>query len=298
MGVTNKKILILGASGMLGHTLLYELLNKGFTVYGTVRDMSSVRNHFPNNMLDKIINNVNAGNINLIKEVIDNLDPDIVINCIGIIKQIPVSKEPLPVIAVNSLFPHQIASICKEKNRKMIHISTDCVFDGRKGLYTEDDRLSAEDLYGISKYMGEVKYDHTLTIRTSIIGHELNSKLSLIEWFLSQNTAINGYTKAIYTGFPTVEIANIIADYVIPDQNLSGLYHVSSNPISKYELLKIVSKFYGKKIEIKQYDDFYDNKSLVSERFKLKTGYKPPDWNILIEKMYENFKQFGYKRNF
>jgi dTDP-4-dehydrorhamnose reductase len=283
---------------MLGHTLFYELLKKDFNVHGTVRNISSISNCFPKELLERVIDNIDADDINSIKQIIDEYNPDIVINCIGIIKQLPISKEPLPVIAVNSLFPHQVASICCEKNCRMLHISTDCVFDGKKGSYTEDDKLSAEDLYGISKYMGEVKYAHTLTIRTSIIGHELNSNLSLIDWFLSQESAVNGYTNAIYTGFPTVEIANIIANYVIPDQNLSGLYQVSSNPISKYELLKIVSEVYSKKIEIKQYDNFYDNKSLVSERFKLKTGYKPPDWKKLIEEMHNNFIQFGYKRIF
>ena len=295
---SNKKILILGASGMLGHTLFYELLKKDFNVHGTVRNISSISDYFSKELLERVVDNIDANIINSVKQIIDEYYPDIVINCIGIIKQLPISKEPLPVIAINSLFPHQVASICCEKGCRMLHISTDCVFDGKKGSYTEDDRLSAEDLYGISKYMGEVKYEHALTIRTSIIGHELSSNLSLIDWFLSQNTSINGYMNAIYTGFPTVEIANIIADYVIPDQSLSGLYQVSSNPISKYELLKIVSKVYAKKIEIKQNDNFYDNKSLVSERFKLRTGYKPPDWNILIEKMHKNFKQFGYKRNF
>jgi dTDP-4-dehydrorhamnose reductase len=296
--MTNKKILILGASGMLGHTLFYELLsNRKFDVRGTVRSLSEIKDYFPSKMIERVIEHVDAYNINSVKRVIDEFNPEIVINCIGLIKQLPVSKEPLPVITLNSLFPHQVASICKESGSRMIHVSTDCVFDGTKGSYTEDDKLSAEDLYGISKYMGEVKYEHTLTIRTSIIGHELSSNFSLIEWFLSQTGSVKGYTNAIYSGFPTVEIANIIADYIIPDKKMSGLYQVSSNPISKYELLKIVSKIYGKKIEILPYDDYYDNKSLVSDKFRKQAGYNPPEWDILIEKMYKNFKQFGYKRN-
>lgn len=292
------KVLILGSSGMLGHTLFYELLyNRKFNVRGTVRSLSEVDKHFPEDMLGRVIENVDATNINSVEQAVKEFRPDVLINCIGIIKQLPISKEAIPVITLNSLFPHQVAAICKDNNCRMIQISTDCVFDGAKGSYTEEDRLSAEDLYGISKFMGEVKYDHTITIRTSIIGHELSSNFSLIEWFLSQAGSVRGYTNAIYTGFPTVEIANIIADYIIPDKGLSGLYQVSSNPVSKYELLNIVSDIYGKKIEITPYDDFYDNKSLTSEKFRKRTGYQPPEWRVLIKKMYENFKNFGYKRN-
>jgi len=290
------KILIFGASGMLGHTLFYELFyNKKFDCYGTVRSLSEVRDYFPSEMLERVIENIDANNIDSVKRVFEELKPEIIINCIGIIKQLPVSKEPIPVITINSLFPHQLAEICKEYNCRMIHISTDCVFDGVKGSYTEDDKLSAEDLYGISKFIGEVKYDHTITIRTSIIGHELGSNYSLIEWFLSQSGSVKGFTNAIYTGFPTVEIADIIADYIIPDKDLSGLFQISSDPISKYELLKIVSRVYGKSIEIVPFEDYHDNKSLVSTRFRELVGYQPPSWEVLVEKMYKNFKQFGYK---
>jgi len=297
--MNNKKILILGASGMLGHTLFYEFLcNRKFNVKGTVINISEVNNHFPQEMLSNIIANIDANNIDSIKQIIEEFAPNIVINCIGIIKQLPISQEPIPVIKINSLFPHELASISRDIGCRMIHVSTDCVFDGKNGNYTEEDKLSAEDLYGISKYIGEVKYTNTITVRTSIIGHELNSNVSLIEWFLSQNGSINGYTNAIYTGFPTVEIANIIADYIIPNESLHGLYQVSSEPISKFELLKLVSQIYNKKIEINPYDNYYDNKSLISDKFRLATGYIPPEWKILVEKMYANFKQFGYKRKF
>jgi len=296
--MNNCKIIILGASGMLGHAVFHEMLvNRDFDVIGTVRSLSEVDTHFPGRMLERVVENVDAFRIDSLEKVIEEFTPDIVINCIGIIKQLPVSREAIPVITLNSLFPHQVASLCKEHDCRMIHVSTDCVFDGAKGSYTEDDKLTADDLYGISKYMGEVQYDHAITIRTSIIGHELSSNLSLVEWFLSQTGSVRGYTNAIYTGFPTVEIANIIADYIIPDENLSGLYQVSSNPISKYDLLKIVSEVYGKKIEIAPYADYYDNKSLISEKFRKKTGYQPPDWRVLIGKMHKNFKQFGYLRN-
>ncbi len=295
----NCKILILGVSGMLGHTIFHEMLiNRNFDVMGTVRSLSEVDKHFPDRMLERVVQNVDACKIDSVERIIKDFAPDIVINCIGLIKQLPIANEPLPVITLNSLFPHQVAAICGEAGCRMIHVSTDCVFNGAKGSYTEEDSLSAEDLYGISKYMGEVKYDHTITIRTSIIGHELSSNFSLVEWFLSQTGSVNGFTNAIYSGFPTIEIANIIADYIIPDKKLSGLYQVSSNPISKYELLKIVSRVYGKSIDVVPFDDYHDNKSLLSEKFRKQTGYQPPDWGVLIDKMYKNFQQFGYDRNF
>lgn len=263
-----------------------------------MRSLSEVRDYFPVNMLKRVIESVDALNIDTVKEVIERFRPLVVINCIGIIKQLPLSNDPLTIIPLNALFPHQLASICKDAECRLIHPSTDCVFSGSKGQYAEDDKLSAADLYGISKYLGEVKYDHTLTIRTSIIGHELSSKLSLIEWFLTQTESVKGFTKAIYTGFPTIEISRIIAEYILPDETLSGLYHVSSDPISKYELLKLVSRIYKKKIEIIPFDEYTDNKSLLSHRFRDKTGYIPPSWENLVTNMYNNFRQFGYRRSY
>ena len=289
--------MVLGASGMLGHTLFYDLLvNRQFNVKGTVRSMDEFHGFFPGKLLEKIIENVDATKIETVRAAIHDFRPDIVINCIGIIKQSPIANDPLTVITLNALFPHQLAAICREAGCRLIHVSTDCVFDGEKGSYTEEDKLSAEDLYGISKYMGEVNYNHTITIRTSIIGHELNSNLSLLEWFLSQKGSVKGYTKAIYTGFPTNEISRIIAEFILPDETLSGLYQVSSDPISKYDLLKLVSIIYKKDIEIIPFDGFSDNKSLVSEKFRKETGYHPPAWEELVERMYNHFSQFGYKR--
>ncbi len=292
------KILILGASGMLGHTLFYDFIqNRDYEVKGTVRSLDAVKHHFPSAMVEHFVDLVDANDLNSVKGVIEKFRPTMVINCIGIIKQLPIAKDPLTVIRLNALFPHELAALCKEAGSRLIHVSTDCVFDGKKGNYTEDDKLSAEDLYGISKYMGEVNYEHAVTLRTSIIGHELASKLSLLEWFLSQEGSTKGFTNAIYTGFPTIEISRIIAAYIIPDESLWGLYQVSANPISKYDLLKLVAKIYKKDIEIIPYDAFKDNKSLVSDKFKEKTGYKPPVWEELVSNMYTYYKQFGYKRS-
>ncbi len=171
----------------------------------------------------------------------------------------------------------------------MIHISTDCVFDGKKGNYSDNDHANADDLYGRTKYLGEVTYPHCVTLRTSIIGHELKGRYGLIDWFLSQEGHTRGYTRALYSGFPTIELARIISDYVLPNESLSGTYHVSSDTISKYELLKKVAQKYGKKIDIEPFSDFVLDRSLDSSLFMEKTGYIPPSWSDLIDEMHNDY---------
>jgi dTDP-4-dehydrorhamnose reductase len=170
------------------------------------------------------------------------------------------------------------------------------VFDGASGNYSEEDRVTANDLYGRTKYLGEVTYNHCLTIRTSIIGHELKGKYGLIEWFLSQSGQADGYVNAIYSGFPTVEMARIILEYVIPNEELFGLYHVSSNPISKHDLLQLVKQKYDKDIVINKYEDYFCNRALRSDKFKAKTGYRPPAWPDLVEGMHEQWMTFQSDR--
>lgn len=292
------KIMIFGATGMLGHTLMFELIkNKKFKVYGTVRDIAGLEKYFSNEIMENLITGVDAFNFESIEKAVAKVKPVIIINCIGIIKQLPASKDPVTAISINALFPHKVAQLCQNIGARMIHISTDCVFDGKKGEYTEEDKATADDLYGLTKYLGEVIYDHAVTIRTSIIGHELNGHYSLIEWFLSQVGKVNGYTNAIYTGFPTVEISQIIENVIIPNKEIKGLYQVSSEPISKYDLLKLVAEKYKKKIEIHPYDGFCENKSLNSMKFRSLTGYKPPSWPELVDKMHKNFVEFKYNRN-
>jgi dTDP-4-dehydrorhamnose reductase len=165
------------------------------------------------------------------------------------------------------------------------------VFSGKQGNYTEDDPPDATDLYGQTKFLGEVKGPNCVTLRTSIIGHELSGRYGLIDWFLAQKDKVRGYTQAIYTGFPTIEMARIISDYVIPNGELSGLYHVSSAPISKHDLLSLVAKRYNKKITIEPYDDFICDRSLDSGRFRNATGYAPPPWEKLVEAMHVDFSR-------
>ena len=282
-----ERILILGVTGMLGHTLFKEMnKNESFEVFGTTRSKSGLNGYFTQDELLKIRDNVDADNFETVIRAIASVQPTIIINCIGIIKQLPISRDPLTAITVNAQLPHRLSLVTRTAKARLIHISTDCVFDGKKGNYTEKDFSNAEDLYGKTKYLGEVHYPHCITLRTSIIGHELKTNYSLVDWFMSQENEINGFTKAIYSGFPTIEMVNIISNYVIPNKELSGLYHVSSDAISKYELLNIMKKIYQKDIKINAFDDFVLDRSMNSDRFKNATGYKSPSWEKLVEKMH------------
>lgn len=284
-----KKVLILGGTGMLGHMLFTQLsLQKNLDVYATARTSSGLSLWFSSDLVKKI--RADVDNFDTVIRAFASIQPDIVINCIGLIKQLPMASDPLSAITINSLLPHRISMICRSAGARMIHISTDCVFDGKKGNYTETDPSNADDLYGRSKFLGEVAYPpHCLTLRTSIIGHELKGKFGLIEWFLAQKGKVNGFTHAIYSGIPTVELAHIITDYILPNKDMNGVYHVSSDPISKYDLLKLVAKRYGKQIKIEPYDKFYQDRSLDSALFRRISGYTPPSWPELVDKMYQHF---------
>lgn len=286
----SQRVLILGGTGMLGHTLFTHLsAQSDLNVFATARSLDGLDRWFPPNLFEKIRPHVDADNFDTVIRALASIQPDIVINCIGLIKQLPVANDPLSAITVNAQLPHRISMVCRTAGARMIHISTDCVFDGVKGNYRESDPSNAADLYGRTKFLGEVSYPHCVTLRTSIIGHELKGKYGLIEWFLAQQGKVRGFTKAVYSGFPTIEMAKIISDVVIPNPKLTGMYHVSTEPISKYDLLKLVAKKYGKQIEIEPFDEFASDRSLDSSIFCQFTGYQPPSWPELVDKMYNHF---------
>jgi dTDP-4-dehydrorhamnose reductase len=281
------KILILGITGMLGNTLFrYFSRDKNFKVFGTLRS-NGVPSYLSQNSFGEVVGGVDVENQDSLVRTFAEVKPQIVINCIGIVKQLAVASDPLHAIPINSILPHRLAILSEATGARLIHISTDCVFSGLKGNYTEDDFPDCYDLYGRSKLLGEVDYPNAITLRTSIIGHELSGNRSLINWFLSQENKATGFTKAIYSGLPTFELAEVIDKYVIPHPQMHGLHHVSSDPINKYELLKLVRDVYKKDIEIEPSDKLVIDRSLNSERFKSETGYRPPIWSKLIQKMYE-----------
>lgn len=287
-----KKILIFGATGMLGHSLFRQYsLRNDLDVYATIRQTEGFEKWFTPECTKRLQIGVDADDFDTIVRAVATVRPDVVINCIALIKQSQFLNAPLFAININAQLPHRLALICQNSGAKFIHISSDGVFDGKKGMYTEHDKVNISDLYGMTKFLGEVSYPNCVTIRTSIIGHELVEKTGLVEWFLSQNAKVRGYTRTIYSGFPTTELARIISDYILPNDNLSGIYHVSSEPISKYDLLKLIADRYGKQIKIEPYDDFILDRSLDSSIFRSLTGYNPPPWAELVNKMYSDYNE-------
>ena len=285
------RVLVLGATGMLG-SAVYRVLSdhNDMQAYGTVRSEAACklfRREFRQGL--KVVKDLeNPIDLQL---VLDSIAPDVVINCTS--QGTPAPKDPMRSISIFSVLPHRLSYLCARAGTRLIQISSDGVFSGRRGQYTEDDLPDAEDIYGISKLLGEVRGPHAITLRTSIIGHQLQGTSGLLEWFLSQNDQCNCYTRAIFSGFPTVVLAEIIAEIIIPRPELNGIYHLATKPISKYDLLELVAKRYGKSITLIPDDKIAIDRSLITDKFTLATGYTAPEWPSLIDAMYSNRFDLG-----
>ena len=285
------KVLIIGATGMLGYSLFSNLSDyEEYDVYGTVRTLEGKENYFLDT-IDNVFQGVDVNDLNKVQKIIEKVKPETVINCIGLIKQHDIAKQHVDAISINALLPHELANICQSSGSKLIHFSTDCVFSGQKGAYVETDLPDAIDLYGRSKCLGEVDYSPHLTLRTSIIGHELNSNVSLIDWFLSEKQAVKGFSKAVFSGLPTCVIGRLLAENILPDNRLTGLYHLSVKPIDKYSLLNLVAEIYEKKIEINKYEGFEIDRSLNSQKLLNEIDINIPSWESLIIEMYNDYKK-------
>jgi dTDP-4-dehydrorhamnose reductase len=281
------RVLVLGASGMLGNAVFRLFAQSpSFLTMGSLRS-TNLLPYLAKDLHDRVICGVDVENLDSLTGLFAKSRPDVVINCIGLVKQLAAADDPLVVIPVNALLPHRLARLCEVADARLVHISTDCVFSGDKGMYTEADVSDAKDLYGRSKYIGEVNYPHAITLRTSIIGHELSGSQSLVGWFLAQQKGVKGFRRAIFSGLPTVELALVIRDYVLPRPELHGLYHVSAKAINKYELLRLVANTYGKSIEIQPDDQLVIDRSLDSTLFYQATGYQPNEWSELIQLMHD-----------
>lgn len=281
------KVLVLGASGLIGSTTLRVLSERSdWQVYGSIRS-DSIRPFLPKINADKLISNLDVDNFSSIIQVISEIRPDVVINCIGATKHKKEGNNPQNAIKLNALLPHRLAQVCALAGSRFIHISTDCVFSGKDGFYSESAFADADDVYGRSKALGEVTYGGALTLRTSTIGHELQSNYGLLNWFLSQKSSCKGFNKAIFSGLPTVVFAQVIKDIVLKNTDLAGLYHIAAQPINKYDLLKMIAKVYKKGIDIEADDGLIINRSLDASKFNQATGYNPPTWKNLIETMYQ-----------
>lgn len=282
----NIRVLIIGATGMLGRTLS-KYLSKfdELDVYFTSRRINlsvptNLNNHF-------IFNIENVNDYENLSKIIDECQPQFIVNCAGIVKQLIQEIDPLMVTCVNSDFPHKLLKLCNKYSAHLIHISTDCVFSGKKGNYNELDKPDCNDLYGLSKLQGEIiNGANSVTIRTSIIGHEIHSSRGLVEWFLSQKGSVSGYKNAIFSGLPTVELSRIIKEIIMP-RKLEGLFHISSDPINKFELLHLIANQYKKNdIKILPSHDLVIDRSLDYNKFHKATGYVPKPWPDLIDFMH------------
>lgn len=281
------KVLVLGASGMIGSTMLRVLgARKGWQVAGTVRS-GSVHAGMPLAITAQLIRGVDLADGDSLVGVLREYRPDVVVNCAGLTKHVPGGNDPVPASTINTLMPHRVAGLCQLSGARFIHVSTDCVFSGRKGTYSETDPADAQDVYGKTKYLGEVTMPGAITLRTSTIGHELGTRFGLLEWFLSQSSC-QGYRRAIFSGLPTVEFARVVRDIVIPDLSLSGLYHVGAEPIDKERLLRLIAREYGVSTLIEPDDSVAIDRSLDSRRFAEETGYRAADWATLIRQMHDD----------
>lgn len=280
------RVLVLGGTGMLGHKV-YQVLGQHVETKVTVRErFDRISTTGPLTEQD-VIEGIDVADVRAVESVFTSFRPDVVVNCAGIIKQLPQAHDAELSISVNSQAPHCLARLCQRYNARFIHVSTDCVFSGHRGMYSEKDNPDPIDLYGRSKLLGEVDYsDNAVTLRTSIIGRELASTYSLVEWFLSQSgPSVKGYTKAIFSGVPTRTLADVITRVLRDHPDLHGLYHVSSQPINKHDLLTLIRDAYGKQIEIVPDDAVRIDRSLDSRRFTEATGITIPSWPKLIEAM-------------
>jgi dTDP-4-dehydrorhamnose reductase len=278
------QILVLGATGLLGNAVFRGLSRmRDARVDGTVRREND-RSLFTPEHAARLTRVEDIENSDEVARLFEAVGPDVVVNCVAVGR--PAPADPIRSISVYSVLPRRLSHLCRRCGIRFIQISSDGVFSGTRGSYTEDDLPDANDVYGISKMLGEIAEPHAITLRTSIIGHELQPGSGLLEWFLSQQDRCGAYTRAIFSGFPTIVLADLIRDVVIPRPDLHGVYHVATRPISKFDLLQLVAKRYGKAIELIPDDRASPDRSLVAARFEKATGYVAPDWPTLVDLMY------------
>lgn len=281
MGQKIKKVLVIGIKGMAGHVLYnYLQKNDSHEVYGIARNISETAREFSLDVSDTV----------RLKEIIEDHNFDFIINCIGILNK-DAEDHPAKAIWFNSYFPHFLEEVTKEMKTRVIQISTDCVFNGRRGQYKEDDVKDGEGFYAQSKALGEITNHKDLTVRTSIIGPELNKDgIGLFHWFMKQSGEVNGYTSALWSGVTTLELAKAV-EFLI-ENPLQGLVHLTNGiPINKYDLITAFKEVLDRKdIRINSYDGKKVDKSLV----KSKTlDYQVPGYREMLEEQKHWMMEFS-----
>ncbi len=292
------RLLIVGGGGMLGHKL-WQIARDQVETWATVRTVSPALEAL-GVVDDRTITGVDVHRFDTLDAALDRARPDVVVNCVGVVKQLAAAKDPIPSIAINALYPHLLARAGHARGARIIHISTDCVFDGAIGGYRETDASNATDLYGRTKAMGEPAAPGALTIRTSIIGRELSGTSGLVEWFLSRRGGTaDGYRRAVFSGFTTAALAAILLRVMAEQPALEGLYHVSAPAIDKLALLGRLNEAFGAGVSITPRDEPRIDRSLDSSRFQAATGIAPPGWDAMIADLaadptpYEAIRRLG-----
>lgn len=287
-------MVIIGGTGMCGHRMFLVLRESFENTFCTVRCNISEFPYCNYEFLrsNNVIKNVDVTNSDSILRLLYRLHPSVVINCAGIIPQHNQTSDKSEYIKVNSLVPHTLARWCSGNGSLLIHVSTDCVFDGRSGYYKETDQHSPVDVYGMSKSLGEPNDESTITLRTSFIGREIHHKMSLLEWALKQSgKSINGYCDHIYSGLTTTEFASVVSNIISNHISLRGLYHLASIPISKHDLLCIIKRAFNLNVEVLPYTSKHCDRSMCADKFKLATGYSAPDWNSMIDQIARSYHE-------
>lgn len=286
------KVLVLGSTGMIGHRLILELIKKtDYQIIGVSRKtLPSKFNQFENFKF-KNIDNMDLLDFDILNDILSKEDPDIIINAVGTtIRKLNEQPHLSDIFRTNSQIPRKLEHWCNKNKKRLIHFSTDCVFDGKDGNYVEDDFPTAIDSYGLSKQLGEVSGRGSLTLRLSVVGREIFSKTELLEWFLGQEgCSIKGYKNVIYSGLPMASVATEVVRVIKDFPSLTGLYHISSKPITKLDLLILLKKEFNLKCEINPCDNVKSDKSLVCQKYIKATGFKQPDWNELVHEMADDF---------
>jgi dTDP-4-dehydrorhamnose reductase len=278
-------VVVLGGAGMLGHKLFQVLRERFPGTIATTRENVHVPRFSSVTLLSgsDVLSGVDVVDFDALRARLERLAPGVIVNCIGVIKQRDEAKSPIPSITLNALFPHRLAEAARAWGGRVIHFSTDCVFSGRRGNYREEDSPDADDLYGRSKFLGEVATPNAVTLRTSIIGRELAEHRSLLDWFLSQKgKRVRGFRKVIYSGITTNEMANVVSLIIRSFPTLSGLFQVASDPISKYDLLLLIREAYGLEIDVQPDDREVSDRSMCGEKFHKASGWRSPSWPDMV----------------
>ena len=283
------KILVLGGTGMLGHVLWEHLSQRFPDTYTTIRKGKRDYGYDRLYENDQVIDHIDAMDFRMLEGALRAIKPDFILNCIGITKRREEPQNPIPSIIMNALLPHKLAILAADLKAKLIHFSTDCVFDGRTGRYSDDASPNATDIYGRTKALGEITDNNALTLRSSFIGKELRDGTELLEWFLSQADVVRGFKNAIYTGLTTLELCRVVEKLLLNYPDASGLYNVSSDPITKFDLLKLSGEKMHRNVTVIPDESFYCDRSLHSERFRKDFGYTPPAWTKMVEELKQEY---------